>query len=79
MSDQSITPEHPLLPHRDFLRRLALALASDETRAADLQQDVWLAALRRPSREIAHLRSLHGPIDVRAGEATTVIIDLVPR
>ena len=60
MSDEDVPPEHPFLPHRDFLCRLTLALARDESQAADLHQEVWLAALRRPMREIAHLRDVRG-------------------
>ncbi len=56
MSEKHVPPGHPLLPHRDFLCRLTLALARDESQAADLQQEVWLAALRRPIHEIAGLR-----------------------
>jgi RNA polymerase sigma-70 factor (ECF subfamily) len=39
-----------LLPHADWLRRLARALVSDES-ADDVVQETWFASLRRPRRE----------------------------
>ena len=40
-----------LLAHATWLRRLAAGLVGDRTRADDLVQDTWVAALRRPPEE----------------------------
>lgn len=37
-----------LLSHADFMRHLARSLVLDEARAADITQQAWLAALKRP-------------------------------
>jgi RNA polymerase sigma-70 factor (ECF subfamily) len=49
MDPSASTPEE-LLSHAQWLRRLALRLAGDESVADDLVQETWLAALRRPPR-----------------------------
>ena len=41
-------PIETLLEHRAWVRALARALVFDEHRAADLEQQVWLEALRKP-------------------------------
>ncbi len=37
-----------LFAHREWVRRVARALVLDESRAADLEQQVWIAALEHP-------------------------------
>ncbi len=46
-----------LLSHQGWLRTLALGLVHDESAADDLVQDTWVAALRRPPRELGSSRS----------------------
>ena len=46
-----------LLSHQGWLRTLALGLVHDESTADDLVQDTWVAALRRPPRELGSSRS----------------------
>ncbi|MEM7305332.1 MAG: sigma-70 family RNA polymerase sigma factor [Planctomycetota bacterium] len=46
-----------LLAHRDFVRALARRLVRDANDAEDLEQDTWIAAIRRPP---AHRQSLRG-------------------
>ncbi len=41
-------PIHRLLQHRAWVRRLARTLVRDEARADDLEQQTWMAALKRP-------------------------------
>ena len=38
-----------LLAHRGWVRRVARALVADESRAEDLEQEVWLRSLARPA------------------------------
>lgn len=45
-----------LLEHREWLRRLALSVAGDANLADDLEQDAWVAAMRRPPREPGAIR-----------------------
>ena len=49
MDPTAASPEE-LLAHAQWLRKLALRLATDEASAEDLVQETWLAALRRPPR-----------------------------
>ena len=51
-----------LLAHRDWVRRVARALTSDEAGAADLEQETWLRALRDPPREDRGLRAWLGTV-----------------
>ncbi|MEN8149330.1 MAG: RNA polymerase sigma factor [Planctomycetota bacterium] len=46
-----------LLAHRPWVRSLAMRLVRDRSRADDLEQEVWLSAIRHPPR---HRRSLRG-------------------
>ena len=46
-----------LLAHRAWVGRLAAALAPDEARAADLEQEVWRRALERPPGPLAAPRA----------------------
>src|SRR5262245_29824101 len=57
MEPASGVPIDRLLAHRDWVRRLARALVHDESRADDIEQDAWLAALRHPPRHEAGLKS----------------------
>jgi RNA polymerase sigma-70 factor (ECF subfamily) len=50
-------PIERLLEHREWVRRLARALVYDESRADDVEQDAWLAALRHPPRHDTGLKS----------------------
>jgi RNA polymerase sigma-70 factor (ECF subfamily) len=45
-----------LLAHREWVRGLARALVRDDAEAADLEQEVWLAAVRRPPRDASSPR-----------------------
>ncbi len=45
-----------LLADRAWLRRVALALAGDENTADDLEQEAYLAAMRRPPQAVAAIR-----------------------
>ena len=45
-----------LLADRVWMRRLALALAGDENTADDLEQEAFLAAMRRPPHTVAAIR-----------------------
>src|SRR5262245_4047865 len=40
-----------LLVHREWVRALARRLVADDSRADDLEQDAWLAALRSPPQD----------------------------
>jgi RNA polymerase sigma-70 factor (ECF subfamily) len=51
-----------LLAHRDWVRRVARALTSDEAAASDLEQEAWLRALRDPPREDRGLRAWFGTV-----------------
>src|SRR5437762_1726924 len=44
-------PFEALLRHRAWVRRLARRLVSDASAADDVEQETWLAALRRPPPE----------------------------
>ena len=44
-------PMETLLTHRDWVRRLARSLVRDEPTADDVEQQTWLAALRRPPHD----------------------------
>ena len=60
MSSNAPTPAvdiETLLAHRDWLRALAMSLVGDESRADDVVQDTWLAALRRPPRDAGASKS----------------------
>jgi RNA polymerase sigma factor (sigma-70 family) len=46
-----------LLEHRGWVRALARTLVFDRSTADDVEQDAWLAALRRPPRDDRSLRS----------------------
>jgi RNA polymerase sigma-70 factor (ECF subfamily) len=50
-------PIDRLLEHREWVRRLARALVHDPSRADDVEQDAWLAALRHPPRHDTGLKS----------------------
>ena len=50
-------PIERLLEHRDWVRRLARALVRDESRADDVEQDAWLAAMRHPPQHDAGIKS----------------------
>ena len=54
---EGVVPIESLLAHRDWVRRLARALARDESGADDLEQEAWLRAMRHPP---AHAGSLRG-------------------
>ncbi len=56
-ADSPSIPAESLLEHRDFVRRLARSLVRDEHAAADLVQDTWLEALRRPPRSRSGVRA----------------------
>src|SRR5262245_4353473 len=57
MEPASGVPLERLLAHSAWGRRLARALVHDESRADDVEQDAWLAALRHPPRHDAGLKS----------------------
>src|SRR5689334_11898902 len=65
--------EH-LLAHREWVRRLARSLVNDESRAADLEQEVWPSALERPPRDLRAPRGWlatalrHAASNLRRGE-----------
>lgn len=46
-----------LLAHADFIHSLARRLVADEHRASDLEQETWLAALRKPPGVATSLRA----------------------
>lgn len=46
-----------MLAHAGFVRRLAFALARDESEAEDVVQDAWVAALARPAPVRASVRA----------------------
>jgi len=48
MSDTPAPDLDALLQHRSWVRAVARRLVLDEHEAADLEQDAWMAALRRP-------------------------------
>ena len=50
-------PFDELLGHRAWVRALARSLVADQATADDIEQQTWLAALRRPPRERATVRA----------------------
>jgi RNA polymerase sigma-70 factor (ECF subfamily) len=50
-------PFDTLLSHREWVRGLARSLVADPGLADDVEQETWLAALRRPPRDAATVRS----------------------
>lgn len=56
MSSSPIDPQ-ALLEHGAFVRALVRSLVADEHRAADVEQQTWLAALRRPPRRVDRARA----------------------
>lgn len=46
-----------LLAHSDFVQALARSLVQDEHRAADISQDTWMRALKRPPAEERSIRA----------------------
>jgi RNA polymerase sigma factor (sigma-70 family) len=75
--EESATPVgmESLLQHREWVRRVARALVSDENLADDLEQEVWLDALQRPPRSSESPRGWlatalrHNLVDLRRSEA----------
>ena len=61
-------PIESLLAHRDWVRRLARALARDESGADDLEQETWLRALRHPPAHAGSLRGWLGTVLRRLAE-----------
>jgi len=63
-----------LLAHREWARGLARALVRDDSEAADLEQEVWLSAVRRPPRDASAPRGWlatalrHAFLNLRRGE-----------
>jgi RNA polymerase sigma-70 factor (ECF subfamily) len=70
----SHVPLDDLLAHRDWVRALARRLVGDASRADDVEQEVWVTALRRPPRHARSLRAWFGRLvrsrahDSRRGE-----------
>ncbi|MBK6939598.1 MAG: sigma-70 family RNA polymerase sigma factor [Planctomycetes bacterium] len=56
MSPAPVDPQS-LLEHGAFVRALVRSLIADEHRAADVEQQTWLAALRRPPRRVDRARA----------------------
>lgn len=56
MSPSPIDPQ-ALLEHGAFVRALVRSLVADEHRADDVEQQTWLAALRRPPRRLDRARA----------------------
>lgn len=56
MSPSPIDPQ-TLLEHGAFVRALVRSLIADEHRADDVEQQTWLAALRRPPRRVDRARA----------------------
>jgi len=54
-----------LYPFRNWVRALAMRLASNEADARDLEQQVWVAAVERPPREKTNLRGWLATVAVR--------------
>jgi RNA polymerase sigma factor (sigma-70 family) len=57
MDPAAPVPIERLLEHRAWVRTLARALVSDANRADDVEQDAWLAAMTRPPRHAAGLKT----------------------
>ena len=51
-----------LLAHRGWVRALARRLVGDASRADDVEQEVWLTALRRPPTHARSLRAWIGRV-----------------
>ena len=51
-----------LLAHRQWVRALARRLAADESRADDLEQETWLAAMEHPPRDARSPRGWLGAV-----------------
>src|SRR5437762_12345866 len=51
-----------LLAHRQWVRALARRLAADESRADDLEQETWLAAVEAPPRDARSVRGWLGAV-----------------
>jgi RNA polymerase sigma-70 factor (ECF subfamily) len=76
MSDTSLPARlDALLAHREWVRRVARALTSDEHLADDLEQDAWVEAISRPPRPRRSLRGWfaatlrHDLVDRRRADA----------
>lgn len=76
MSDATAPiPIERLLEHRAWVRTLARALVRDDSRADDIEQETWLAAMRSPPRHAGSLRGWlsqlvrHRAADLRRGES----------
>jgi len=52
-----MTSIEQLLEHSGWARRLAAGLVSDSSRADDVVQDAWVAALAHPPAHSENLRS----------------------
>jgi len=74
MNGRPTTPDlEALLLHRDFVRRLAVSLVRDRSAADDVEQETWLAGLRRPvgaARVRAWLGSVVRRLAARARRGT---------
>jgi RNA polymerase sigma factor (sigma-70 family) len=61
-STDRVFPIDQLLAQREWVRGVARALVFGEQEAADLEQDAWLAALRKPPRHGASIRGWLGTV-----------------
>ena len=67
-------PLEQVLPHREWVRRLARSLVPDVNTADDLEQELWLEVLQRPPRSRRSLRGWlasamrHDLIDLRRAD-----------
>ena len=55
-------PFETLFAHREWVRRLARSLVLDGPSADDIEQQTWLAALRRPPQRQASVRAWLGRV-----------------
>ena len=62
MSDKPAVPLEELLAHRKWVRSLAVALTRDAADADDVEQEVWLAAVRSPPTSPGSGRSWLGRV-----------------
>ena len=75
MTDALLLVPETLLEHREFLHAIARRLLDDESRADDIVQEAWLAAIERPPEAVDSLRAWlarvvrHLALNVRRGEA----------
>lgn len=60
--DEETLPIETLLAHRDWVRRIARRLVADESRADDLEQEVWVRAMTSPPRHGRALRAWLGTV-----------------